>query len=72
MYLAVLTRRLAQVGDPLLSAQWGQVAKVERDNAYRWTRRKSMGYIDAVCSATFATWAATRGEAAEVPPQIFV
>jgi hypothetical protein len=72
MYLAVLTRRLAQVGDPLLAAQWGQVARVERDSAYRWARRKSASYIDAVMSATLSTWAAARGEAQDLPPQIFV
>ena len=72
IYLAVLTRRIAQVGDPLLSAQWVQVAKVERDNAYRWARRKSAGYIDAVMAATIAVWAAARGEAPEAPVQIFV
>jgi len=72
VYQAVLTRRLAHVGDPLLDAQWGQVAKVERDGGFRWTRRKSAGYIDGVMAATIAAWGAARGIAPEPPLQVFV
>jgi hypothetical protein len=72
VYQAVLTRRLAHVGDPLLDAQWGQVAKLDRDGGFRWTRRKSAGYIDGVMAATIATWGAARGVAPEPPLQVFV
>lgn len=72
IYQAILTRRLAHVGDPLLDAQWGQVAKVERDGGFRWTRRRSAGYIDAVMAATIATWGAARGITPELPSQVFV
>jgi hypothetical protein len=72
VYQAVLTRRLAHVGDPLLDAQWLQTAKVERDGGFRWTRRKSVGYIDAVMAATIAAWGAAKGIKPEPPIQIFV
>jgi phage terminase large subunit-like protein len=71
IYQTILTRRLAHVGDPLLAAQWGQVAKVERDGAMRWARRRSAGFIDAVMAATMAIYAAAQGIAPEPEIQIF-
>jgi hypothetical protein len=72
VYQSIVTRRLAHVGDPLLGAQWAVAGKAERDGAFRWTRRRSMGYIDAVMSATMAAYGAARGMAPEPPVQIFL
>jgi hypothetical protein len=72
IYQAIVTRKLSHVGDPLLAAQWQVAGKSERDGGYRWTRRRSSGYIDAVMGATMAAYAATRGIAPEAPVQVFV
>jgi hypothetical protein len=72
IYQAIVTRQLSHIGDPLLAAQWSVAGRAERDGAFRWTRRRSMGYIDAVMSTTLAAYGATRGLAPEPPVQVFV
>jgi hypothetical protein len=56
----------------LLAAQWTVAARADRDGAFRWTRRKSAGYIDAIMAATMATYGARQGVAPEPPIQIFL
>jgi hypothetical protein len=72
IFQAITTRQLAHVGDPLLSAQWTVVARADRDQGFRWTRRRSAGFIDAIMSATLAVFGARKGLAPEPPIQVFV
>jgi hypothetical protein len=72
IYSAITTRTLAHIADPLLAAQWTVAARADRDGAFRWTRRKSAGFIDAIMASTIAVWGSRQGVAPEAPVQVFL
>lgn len=63
-------REMTQSGDMVLSLSLASAARSEVADAWRWTRKRSSGHIDAIVAASMALWGSTSPDA-EIPFQMF-